>query len=83
MWVNLKKCNYGNRTNNNKFCNIDSVLLLFAYQMAKMKQKLYKVISTENHKAFFTTRKEAEKYIRHVKKQVSAFTEFRIYEVEK
>ena len=49
----------------------------------KDKRLQFKLTSTEGHKEFFTSRKEAEAYIRQLRKdkKVGAFTEFRIFEV--
>lgn len=51
--------------------------------MEKDKRLQYKVTSTENHSELFTSRREAEKYIRQLykEKRVGAFVEFRIYEI--
>ncbi len=45
-----------------------------------MSKIVYKVISTAEHKEYFNTRKEAEKYIKQQQKD-NTFAEFRIYEV--
>lgn len=49
-----------------------------------MKQLRFKVISTEGHKEFFTSRKKAEAYIDQLYKEgkVGEFIEFRIFEIE-
>jgi len=43
----------------------------------------FRVVSTKQHKELFATRKEAEKYIKQLRKtgQVEPFVEFRIFEV--
>lgn len=75
-----------------RFIILLAILVIYCgWDFMKSDKRLkFKVISTEGHKQFFGTRKEAEKYIEGLgavkyndDTWVGSFVEFRVYEVSK